>query len=147
MNNLEGPGERRLLGNNICPQSFYLDRSRVEGTETHPTSEMPLYIWSSQGEGALVQLFHFTDEEIKASGCDSPASWIDGGPTRKNPGFLVPIPVSSPPTDEWQKQTNKQKKHIWSSCHGAVETNLTRTHQVASLIPDLAQWVRDRALP
>ena len=33
-----------------------------------------------------------------------------------------------------------------SSRHGAVETNLTRNHEVAGLIPDLVQWVTDLAL-
>ena len=38
------------------------------------------------------------------------------------------------------------QSHYWSSCCGAVETNPTRNHEVASLIPGLAQWVRDPAL-
>ena len=35
----------------------------------------------------------------------------------------------------------------WSSCHGTAEANLTRNHEVVGLIPDLAQWVQDPALP
>ena len=33
-----------------------------------------------------------------------------------------------------------------SSCHGAAETNLNRSHEVVGSIPDLAQWVEDPAL-
>ena len=37
-------------------------------------------------------------------------------------------------------------KYSWSSHRGAVEMNLTRNHEVAGSIPDLAQWVKDLAL-
>ena len=41
------------------------------------------------------------------------------------------------------KTENKKR----SSHHGAAETNPTRDHEVASLIPGLTQWVKDPALP
>ena len=32
------------------------------------------------------------------------------------------------------------RKHLQSSCHGAVETNLTRNHEVAGLLSGLRIW-------
>ena len=37
--------------------------------------------------------------------------------------------------------------HEGSSHLGAAETNLTGNHEVEGLIPGLAQWVKDLALP
>ena len=34
----------------------------------------------------------------------------------------------------------------WSSHCGTVETNLSRKHEVAGLIPGLTQWVKDPVL-
>ena len=39
------------------------------------------------------------------------------------------------------------KTSFESSYRGRVEINLTRNHEVARLIPGLAQWVKDPALP
>ena len=46
-----------------------------------------------------------------------------------------------------KKKLKKKKRYFGSSCHGTAETNLTRNHEVAGLIPGLAQWVKDLALP
>ena len=45
------------------------------------------------------------------------------------------------------QQLSIRTYRIGSSHHGAEEMNLTRNHEVAGLIPGLAQWVKDPALP
>ena len=52
---------------------------------------------------------------------------------------------------EFHTQGNCLKLYItginWSSSCGAVEINPTRNREVAALMPGLAQWVKDLALP
>ena len=40
-----------------------------------------------------------------------------------------------------------ERIHWWSSRRGVVEMNPTKNHEVVGLIPGLARWVKDPALP
>ena len=44
-----------------------------------------------------------------------------------------------------KKRERELKIRIRSSCHGSVETNPTRNHEVLGLIPGLTPWVKDPA--
>ena len=50
-------------------------------------------------------------------------------------------------TDQLSVMKLNQKSKNQSSCHGAVETNPARNHEVEGSIPALTQWVKDLALP
>ena len=67
------------------------------------------------------------------------------------PGHRVSLALFSPspkatPTEKPTAISPLKKKKRSSHC-GAAETNLTGNHEVAGLIPGLAQWVKDPALP
>ena len=58
--------------------------------------------------------------------------------------YLIKNNTEDPKTHQ---QEDKLIKSVnWSSCHGTAETNPTRSHEVAGLIPGFTQWVKDPAL-
>ena len=73
----------------------------------------------------------------KKLGVPAVAQWV------KNPTVATGVAVAAssiPCTAQWVKESG-------SSCCAAAETNPTRNHEVAGLIPSLTQWVKDPALP
>ena len=56
--------------------------------------------------------------------------------------------VSGESAPQWLFLFDSQVKKvvIQSSCHGAVETNLSGNHEVAGSAPGLSQWIKDPAL-
>ena len=50
-------------------------------------------------------------------------------------------------TERGENECRIWKTHMRSSHHGAAKMNPTRNHEVTGLIPDLAQWVQNLALP
>ena len=47
----------------------------------------------------------------------------------------------------WRERCDQDRRHLGSSRRGSAETNLTRIHEDAGLIPGLAQGVKDPVLP
>ena len=67
---------------------------------------------------------------------------------------VTPTPPPPPPpgarkmgVSPYPQREFKNRVEVGSSHHGTAEMNLTRNLEVAGLIPDLAQWVKDPALP
>jgi len=54
---------------------------------------------------------------------------------------LLKLTLSAPSVHKSEVQL------VWSSHHGAAETNPTRNHEVVGSIPGLVQWVEETALP
>ena len=74
----------------------------------------------------------------------SQGGWHSPGASGPTCVYPVEVPQNSWHTDDIFPLLRTE---TGSSHHGTVETNLTRNHEVAGSIPDLAQWVKDPALP
>ena len=46
---------------------------------------------------------------------------------------------------KWTLIGSSKEKYLWSSHHGAAETNPPRNHEVLGLIHSLTQWIKDLA--
>ena len=46
-----------------------------------------------------------------------------------------------------KRASGRQKLRYWNSHHGSMVMKLTGIHEDVSLIPGLAQWVKDLVLP
>ena len=91
------------------------------------------------GTGGALGQWHLSCSCLRAS---SPFLFLLLRPTQEGRG---PIACVQGPKESDHRGEAKNESR--SSCHGLVEMNSTRNHEVSGSIPGFLQWVKDPALP
>ena len=115
---------------------FHMEPQKTHNCQNNPEEQKPSRRHNSPRLHTILQSYSHQDSVVLVQN-QTQGSMEQNREPRGKPRHLPSI----------NRQQRRQEHKMGSSCRGTAEMNLSRDHKVMGSIPDLAQWVKDLALP